>query len=222
MYICQCGKSYAQNSILSGHKKKCSNSNTKKCLLSIKNQLSQLCQEDIYIISRFIDHMDLNLIVHESDLQTLYNFRTFKSDINEIKQEKIPLIMKPKSLEQRLVTNILCRMSSAFNKNCKSDIKYLGCSVSMMVFTLEKQFMDGMSWNNYGRSIDKSKISAWQIDHIIPCTAFNFNNPIHRYACFHYKNIQPLWTYDNLEKGNKFEITKRDNYIKQFIELYVL
>ena len=32
---------------------------------------------------------------------------------------------------------------------------------------LEKQFLPGMSWENYG--------PIWHIDHIIPKTAFNFN-----------------------------------------------
>jgi hypothetical protein len=220
-HICQCGKSYTDNSTLSSYKKKHSNLNTIKCLLSIKNQLSQLCQEDMYIIWQFIDHFDLNLIVQESDMETLSNFRTFKSDINENKGKKIPLIMIPKSLEQRLVTNTLSRMSCAFEKRFKPDIKYLGCSINKLQYILEKQFWDGMNWNNYGTSIEKTKISTWQIDHIIPCNVFDFNNPIHRYACFHYKNLQPLWTYDNLGKGKKCESAKRDNYIQQFIELYI-
>lgn len=218
-YICKCGKKYSHNSTLSTHKKKCTNySYIYTCVLNIKNELLKVCQEDVHIIERFFDHMGIDYILQESDKETLKALKNFKGDIDP----KVSITPTPKSLEQRLVTNILCRMSSVFDKRCKADIKYVGCSVNILQVMLEKQFVDGMNWNNYGKSIEKSKISAWQMDHIIPCTAFDFNNPIHRYACFHFKNIKPLWTYDNLEKGNKFDIVKRDNYIKQFIELYVV
>jgi len=59
---------------------------------------------------------------------------------------------------------------------------------------LEKQFKNGMSWNNHG---------DWHIDHIIPCASFDLKCPVQQLACFHYKNLQPLWAYENLTKGSK-------------------
>lgn len=59
---------------------------------------------------------------------------------------------------------------------------------------LEKQFKNGMTWNNHG---------DWHIDHIIPCASFDLKCPVQQLACFHYKNLQPLWAYENLTKGSK-------------------
>jgi hypothetical protein len=219
-YICKCGKSYSHQSTLSQHKKTCTNySYIYTCLLNIKHELLKVCQEDVHMIHRFIDHTGIDYFLKESDNETLQALKTFKIDIDP--NPKIRRPITPKTVEQRLFMNTLSRMSCAFEKRFKPDIKYLGCSINKLQYILEKQFGDGMNWNNYGTSIEKTKISTWQIDHIIPCNVFDFNNSIHRYACFHYKNLQPLWAYDNLGKGKKCESAKRDNYIQQFIELYI-
>ena len=51
-----------------------------------------------------------------------------------------------------------------------------------------------MSWDNYG---------DWHVDHIRPCASFDLTNEDEQRICFHYKNLQPLWGPDNLEKGAK-------------------
>lgn len=62
---------------------------------------------------------------------------------------------------------------------------YLGCSYEELVLHLEKQFTEGMSWENYGK---------WEIDHIMPLA---------KKGSFHYTNLQPLWKEDNLKKSDK-------------------
>jgi len=62
---------------------------------------------------------------------------------------------------------------------------YIGCTYEELVVHLEKQFIEVMSWDNYGK---------WQIDHIIPLA---------KKGSFHYTNLQPLWKEDNLEKSDK-------------------
>ena len=63
---------------------------------------------------------------------------------------------------------------------------------------LEKQFLEGMSWDNYN-------YRGWHIDHIIPISAFNFKTPndIDFKRCWALKNLRPLWAKDNLKKSNK-------------------
>ncbi len=63
---------------------------------------------------------------------------------------------------------------------------------------LEKQFKDGMSWDNYGK---------WHIDHIIPISAFSFgrSEDIDFKRCWALKNLRPMWSIDNLRKGSKLE-----------------
>ena len=63
---------------------------------------------------------------------------------------------------------------------------------------LEKQFTDGMSWDNYG-------FYGWHIDHKIPISAFNFTKSGHRdfKRCWALSNLRPLWATKNKEKTNK-------------------
>jgi hypothetical protein len=72
----------------------------------------------------------------------------------------------------------------------------LGCSIAQCRVHLEKQFQDGMSWDNYGE---------WHIDHIRPCASFDLLDPEQQAQCFHYTNLQPLWAVDNLRKGANYQ-----------------
>ncbi len=65
-----------------------------------------------------------------------------------------------------------------------------------LISHLEKQFRDGMTWDNYGK---------WHIDHIIPKSWFEFNNTEDREfkQCWAMCNLQPLWAEDNIRKQNR-------------------
>jgi len=47
------------------------------------------------------------------------------------------------------------------------------------------------------------KRSLIHIDHIIPCKSFDLSDPKQQVKCFHYTNLQPLWSYENLFKAAK-------------------
>ena len=61
---------------------------------------------------------------------------------------------------------------------------------------LEKQFSEGMTWENYG---------DWHVDHKTPITAFNFqeigDNEFMKCWCL--ENLQPMWADENIKKSNK-------------------
>lgn len=61
---------------------------------------------------------------------------------------------------------------------------------------LEKQFTEGMTWDNYG---------DWHVDHEKPMTSFIMESPEDKgfQECWALKNLQPLWAEDNLSKGSK-------------------
>jgi hypothetical protein len=76
--------------------------------------------------------------------------------------------------------------------------KVAGYTLLELKAHLEKQFVDGMSWANYGE---------WQIDHIKPISSFNFQSPkdpdFRRYWAL--SNLQPLWAKDNWHKRKKLD-----------------
>ena len=53
------------------------------------------------------------------------------------------------------------------------------------------KFTDGMTWENYGK---------WHVDHIKPCSSFDLAQRDQQLICFHYTNLQPLWSADNARK----------------------
>lgn len=69
----------------------------------------------------------------------------------------------------------------------------LGCRGPELVSYLEKRFRPGMTWQNHG--------TVWEIDHIIPCAAFDLTLPDQQKACFRYTNLQPLFSEENRSKG---------------------
>jgi len=57
---------------------------------------------------------------------------------------------------------------------------------------IERQFVNGMSWENRDQ---------WHIDHIIPLATAICEDDVIRLN--HYTNLQPLWAEDNIIKGSK-------------------
>lgn len=69
-------------------------------------------------------------------------------------------------------------------------------SPDKLINHLEKQFVDGMTWDNYG---------LWHVDHIKPISSFSINEigDEEFMKCWCLDNLQPLWGTDNIKKSNK-------------------
>jgi len=91
------------------------------------------------------------------------------------------------------------RTSMAIRKQYKtgSSLKLLGCSPKKALQYIENQFTPEMNWDNHGRY-------GWHIDHIKPVSSFNLSNLKQQKECFNYKNLQPLWWQENLQKSDKY------------------
>ena len=76
-------------------------------------------------------------------------------------------------------------------------MEMLGVSIETAKAYLERQFTNGMTWENQGE---------WHIDHIIPLSSAKDEEAL-RKLC-HYTNLQPLWAIDNLKKGDKIVETQ--------------
>lgn len=97
-----------------------------------------------------------------------------------------------------MIDRIRASLGSAFRNNgikkqcCTLDI--LGCTWPEFLTHIERQFWQGMTWENRG---------SWHIDHRIPISTAKTEADIIRLN--HYTNLQPLWAVDNMKKSNRLD-----------------
>lgn len=91
-----------------------------------------------------------------------------------------------RTVSDKIKQNLRGRIRSCIKRKSNSSMELLGCSIEYLCEYLESKFTKGMTWNNYG-------LKGWHIDHIIPCSSFDFTNSDEQKKCFHYTNLQPLW-----------------------------
>ena len=106
---------------------------------------------------------------------------------------------------KKLICNIRTYLSMTLSKNQSAKgsntFKILGYDADTLRRHLEKQFKDGMTWDNYG--------NVWHVDHRIPTDAFNFKQvdkrKLHEVIrkCWALDNLQPLDAIENMRKSNK-------------------
>lgn len=97
----------------------------------------------------------------------------------------------------RLRHNISCAISRSLKMNKKGRRweKVVGYSLQDLQKHLERQFIKGMTWGNYGK---------WHVDHKIPVSVFNFKTvrDIDFKKCWDLNNLQPMWGTLNISKGD--------------------
>lgn len=102
--------------------------------------------------------------------------------------------------KKRKKEDLLFRLSFDMRNSVNRYLKYrskktldiVGCTPQELKEHLEKQFSNGMSWENR---------VEWHIDHIIPLSSPKTEEELHKLC--HYTNLQPLWAVENMKKGNK-------------------
>jgi hypothetical protein len=55
-----------------------------------------------------------------------------------------------------------------------------------------------MTWDNYGPF-------GWHVDHIRPWASIDLNDEKEVSMCRHYTNLQPLWWWENIKKGGRWQ-----------------
>jgi hypothetical protein len=78
-----------------------------------------------------------------------------------------------------------------------SAVRDLGCSIPEFIGYIADKFQKGMSWDNHGE---------WHLDHIKPLASFDLEDLKQFKQAVHYTNYQPLWAFDNLSKGAKYNV----------------
>ena len=103
---------------------------------------------------------------------------------------------KEEEPEFKLLTNMRSRLSKYLKKlnisKTNKTFDIVGCTPQELKEHLEKQFSNGMTWENR---------VEWHIDHIIPLSSAKTEEEL--YKLCHYTNLQPLWAIENMKKGNK-------------------
>lgn len=106
-----------------------------------------------------------------------------------------------------LACSLRSRVKGALKGTYKTDCTFnlISCSLEELKRHLESQFVDGMSWDNFGGK------TGWQVDHIVPCSYFDLSIEENQRICFNFRNLQPLWAKDNNQKKNKLP----ENYLER-------
>lgn len=99
-------------------------------------------------------------------------------------------------LRQTIRASVRNYLFKVGEKKNKSTGEMLGCSNSELKKWIENQWVEGMSWSNYGK-----KKGCWNIDHITPLGPSSTKEEI--YELNHYTNLQPLWWDENIRKRDK-------------------
>lgn len=93
---------------------------------------------------------------------------------------------------KRYVRSRIC--NSLLNRKDRGSIEYLGCSLDDYMRWITS-YTDIYTLENHGK--------VWHIDHVIPISKFNLDNPEEQLLAFNWLNTMPLSCKENLQKGNK-------------------
>jgi hypothetical protein len=127
------------------------------------------------------------------------HYRKHKRDnYDPLKEKKrhVKRMLNPTYKVSKLMSNRVNQLIQ--DKNYSSIVDLLDYSIADLMAHLEKQFRDGMAWDNYG--------PFWHVDHIKPVSHFSFeskDDPQFK-ECWALSNLQPLLKVENLSKGNRF------------------
>lgn len=99
-----------------------------------------------------------------------------------------PLFKLEKTLRGRMISAL--KRGGYAKKGTTAQL--LGIDYPTLKIYLERQFKDGMSWENHGE---------WHIDHRLPVAFAKTEQEL--ILLFHYTNLQPLWALENITKGSK-------------------
>jgi len=104
--------------------------------------------------------------------------------------------------KNKISRRISASIRESLNGHSKNNIHWeelVGYTFNEFKMHMESLFVDGMTWKNHGND-------GWHIDHIRPVSSFDITS----YNCDDFKkcwslnNLQPLWSVDNIRKGNKW------------------
>jgi hypothetical protein len=110
---------------------------------------------------------------------------------------------------EKLKRSIRRRTWDALNsKKNKHTIEYLGCdSETYLQWIL-----------NYNADYTIENRDKWHIDHVIPISHFDLDNPDEQLIAFNWRNTMPLSARENLAKNNRIIVTQIEQHYNHLLE----
>ena len=81
---------------------------------------------------------------------------------------------------------------------CEAYAPYFGLDIETLRRWFELQFTDGLGWDNFGK--------AWQFDHIIPATYFDYSNSEDLILCWSFINVRVEKMSLQKNRGNRIDL----------------
>jgi hypothetical protein len=102
----------------------------------------------------------------------------------------------------RIALGIRSRIYSALKgiRKSKPTEQIIGCTFPELIKHIESQWEPWMNWRNWGE-----EEGCWQIDHIVPVSAFDLTDFSQQDICFHFLNLRPLCRKANRSKWDSFD-----------------
>lgn len=174
-----------------------------KVAISIKQQ-KYYSDNKIILTSKNKTYREINSEKINEQRKEYRSREEVKEYTKQKNKEYLP-IKKQKIKEKRItdknfqLSEILRSKIHKMIKNKKTSYQnIIGCDIEFFKKWIESRFNKNMNWNNLG--------SYWQIDHILPINAFNFQNDRDKYICFHWTNLQPLESEVNRLKSDNLHL----------------
>ena len=164
-----------------------------------KNRSQILEQARVYGVrnrNRILMYQTKYRLLEDKDKKAVYHAaykKAHRKEVNEYVLQK-----KKNDIQFKLQVGLRNRLLRALDGNYKSGsaVADLGCTIDELKFYLERQFQDGMTWENWSRD-------GWHIDHKIPLAFFDLTDREQLLKAVHYTNLQPLWAVENLKKNKR-------------------
>jgi hypothetical protein len=118
--------------------------------------------------------------------------KAYMAEYARVRRQKDPLYKFFHNIRSQAVRVV---KQVGLGKKPTNTFKWVGCSPEELKAHIESLFLEGMTWDNYGRH-------GWHVDHIRPVSSFK---PEEWEQINHYTNLQPLWAKDNLSKNDAWE-----------------
>lgn len=84
---------------------------------------------------------------------------------------------------------------------------YFGLDIETLRNWFELQFTEDINWDNFGK--------AWQFDHIVPTTYFDYTNEADLFLCWNFINIRVEKIESNKNRGNRIDLLAVKPYFQE-------